>query len=92
MGLGDRLKGLRDQAAQSVSEHKDQIQGAVHEVGQAANVKTHGKYADKIARFDQKATQAVDRMGDSAQDEPGQAAPGPADAAGPDQEEGVDPA
>ena len=50
MGFGDKLKGLRDQAQQAVAENKDKIQDAVQVVGEAANTKTHGKYATKIAK------------------------------------------
>jgi len=63
MGLGDRLKGLREQAQQAVGEHRDQIQDAVHGLGEVANKRTHGKYADKISKFDAKATEAVVKFG-----------------------------
>ena len=63
MKFGDKLKGIRDQAQQAVTEHKDQIQNAVQDLGQVANAKTHGKYADKIERFGEKATSTVDKFG-----------------------------
>jgi hypothetical protein len=62
MGFGDKLKGLRDQAQQAVAENKDRIQGAVQVVGDAANTKTHGKYADKIAKVGTKVEQGVDKL------------------------------
>jgi hypothetical protein len=70
MGFGDRLKGLRDQAQQTVAENKDRIQGAVQSAGEAANVKTHGKYADKIAKVGGKVTDGVDKFADSGTEAP----------------------
>jgi len=64
MGLGDKFKAVRAQAQQAVNEHREQIQNAVHDLSEAANTKTGGKHADKIMRFDQKATDAVDKFGD----------------------------
>lgn len=62
MGFGDRLKGLKDQAQQAVAENKDRIQDAVQVVGEAANTKTHGKYATKIAKVGEKVEQKVDKF------------------------------
>jgi hypothetical protein len=62
MGFGDKLKGLRDQAQQAVAENKDKIQDAVQVVGDAANTKTHGKYANKIAKVGMKVEQSVDKI------------------------------
>jgi hypothetical protein len=67
MGFGDKLKGLREQAQQAVVENKDKIQGAVQSAGEVANIKTHGKYADKIAKVGDKVTASVDKFGDDAQ-------------------------
>src|SRR5579871_6722351 len=69
MGFGDKLKGLKDQAQSAVAENKDKIQGAVQSVGEAANVKTKGKYADKIARVGEKVSAGVDKMGGEEGDE-----------------------
>jgi hypothetical protein len=69
MGFADKLKGLRDQAQQAVVENKDKIQGAVQTAGEVANTKTHGKYADKIAKVGEKVTASVDKFGDEAQTE-----------------------
>jgi hypothetical protein len=69
MGLRDKLTDLRQQAQEAVAEHKDQIQGAMESAGEAVDRKTHGKYTDKIAKYGQKASDAVDSFG-------GQAAPG----------------
>lgn len=63
MGFSEKLKGLREQAQQAVGEHREQIEGAVHGIGEVANRRTHGKYADKISRFDSKATEAVGKFG-----------------------------
>jgi hypothetical protein len=72
MGLGDKFKNLAKQAQESVAEHKDQIHEAVDAVSVAADRKTHGKHTAKIAKFGQKATDAVERLGgdDAEGDEP----------------------
>jgi gas vesicle protein len=70
MGFGDRLKELRDQAQSAVAENKDKIQGAVAAAGEAANTKTKGKYADKIAKVGEKVSSSVEKIGVDAQ-EPG---------------------
>ena len=62
MGFGDKLKGLKDQAQQAVAENKDKIQGAVQVVGEAANTKTHGKYATKIMKVGEKVESSVDKF------------------------------
>lgn len=62
MGFGDKLKGLRDQAQQAVADNKDKIQGAVQNVGEAANTRTHGKYADKIAKVGDKVSGGVEKF------------------------------
>jgi hypothetical protein len=62
MGFGDKLKGLRDQAQQAVAENKEKIQGAVQVAGEAANTKTKGRYADKIAKVGEKVTTGVDKF------------------------------
>ena len=62
MGLRDKLTDLRQQAQQAVAEHKDEIQGAVETAGATVDQKTHGKYTDKIAKYGQKATDAVEKF------------------------------
>ena len=71
MGLGDKLKDLRKQAQDAVVEHNDQIQDAMGVAGAAVDRKTHGKYTAKIANLGQKASDAVDKLGD-----PGEGAEG----------------
>jgi hypothetical protein len=66
MGLRDRLIDLRKQAQEAVAEHKDEIQGAMETAGAAVDKKTHGKYTDKIAKYGQKASSAVEKFGDEA--------------------------
>lgn len=66
MGLRDRLTDLRKQAQETVAEHKDEIQGAMETAGAAVDKKTHGKYTDKIAKYGQKASSAVEKFGDDA--------------------------
>jgi hypothetical protein len=88
MGLGDKFKDLAKQAQESVAEHKEQLQGAVEAVGVAADRKTKGRHTDKIARMGQKASDALDRLGDdeadAAADKADSAAPGDAPSAGED--------
>jgi len=84
MGLKDKLTGLREQAQGTVAEHKDQIQNAMETAGAAVDRKTHGKYTDKIAKYGQKATDAVETFsgqapGDSRAEQPD--APGTGEAA-----------
>lgn len=69
MGLRDRLTGLREQAQEAVAEHKEQIQSAMETTGAAVDRKTHGKYTDKIAKYGQKASGAVEKFGGQASDE-----------------------
>jgi MT0933-like antitoxin protein len=66
MGLRDKLTDLRQQAQETVAEHKDQIQGAMESAGAAVDRKTHGKYTDKIAKYGQKASDAVENFGGEA--------------------------
>jgi hypothetical protein len=66
MGLRDKLTDLRKQAQETVGEHKDEIQGAMETAGAAVDKKTHGKYTDKIAKYGQKASNAVERFGEPA--------------------------
>lgn len=66
MGLRDKLTGLREQAQEAVAEHKEQIQNAMETTGAVVDRKTRGKYTDKIARYGQKATDAVENFGGQA--------------------------
>jgi MT0933-like antitoxin protein len=69
MGLRDKLTGLREQAQETVAEHKEQIQNAMETAGAAVDQKTHGKYTDKIAKYGQKATDAVENFSAQGSDE-----------------------
>ncbi len=69
MGLRDKLTDLREQAEHAVAEHKDEIQGAMETASAAVDQKTHGKYTDKIVKYGQKATNAVEKFGNDASDE-----------------------
>jgi hypothetical protein len=73
MGLRDKLTDLREQAQQAVSEHKDEIKGAMETAGSTVDQKTHGKYTDKIAKYGQKATDAVEKFGSQGSSESGAA-------------------
>jgi hypothetical protein len=66
MGLRDKLTGLREQAQEAVADHKEQIQNAMETAGATVDRKTHGKYTDKIAKYGQKATDAVENFSDPA--------------------------
>jgi hypothetical protein len=70
MGLRDKLTDLRQQAQETVAEHKEQIQGAMESAEAAVDQKTHGKYSDKIAKYGQKASDAVDKFSDPVSVEP----------------------
>src|ERR1700733_7406445 len=91
MGLRDKLTGLREQAQETVAEHKDQIQNAMETAGATVDRKTHGKYTDKIAKYGQKATDAVENFGGEASGEPA-AEPPDASAAGASPAAGAPPA
>jgi hypothetical protein len=71
MGLGDKFKNLTKQAQDTVADHRGEIQGAVQRAGNAADQRTKGKYSDKIAKFGQKAGDAIDKVaGEDPQDTP----------------------
>ena len=67
MGLGDKFKDLRKHAQEAVAEHKDQIQDAMGVAAAAVDKKTKGKHTAKIAKFGQKATDAVEKFGEEAE-------------------------
>jgi MT0933-like antitoxin protein len=71
MGLKDKIAGLREQAQEAVAEHKEQIQDAMETAGAAVDRKTHGKYTDKIAKYGEKATTAVENFSGQASAEHG---------------------
>ncbi len=71
MGLTDKFKDIAKQAQGAVAEHKDQIHDAVDAAGVAVDRKTKGKHTDKIAKFGEKAGDAIDKLGaDSDKDAP----------------------
>ena len=81
MGLGDKLKNLAKQAQDSAAEHREQLQGAVEAATVVADRKTKGRHTDKIAKMGQKASGALDRLGDHDDTAPaGQAAAAPGEA------------
>jgi hypothetical protein len=63
MGLGDKFKSIAKQAQDAVVEHKDQLHDAVDAAGVVADRKTRGRHTAKIAKFGQKAGEAIDKMG-----------------------------
>jgi phage shock protein A len=65
MGLGDKFKDLAKQAQDAVAEHKEQIHDAVDAVSAAADEKTRGKHTAKIAKMNQRASEAVDKFSQS---------------------------
>jgi len=62
MGFGDKLKDLKQQAQEKVSDNREKIQGAVDAASLAANEKTHGKYANKILKVNEKAGSALNNF------------------------------
>lgn len=88
MGLRDKLTDLREQAQATVAEHKDQIQNAMETAGAAVDRKTHGKYTDKIAKYGQKATDAVENFSGPASGEHAAEHPEPPPAAAAGEENG----
>jgi hypothetical protein len=76
MGFGDKLKDLRKQAQDAVAEHSDQIHNALDAAGVAANAKTGGKHTQRITKFGEKASGALDKF--AAEGEGGDAADAPA--------------
>ena len=64
MALADRLKSLFKQGEGVVASNKDKAHQAVDKVAAEANKRTHGKYDDQIHTAEQKADEAVDKMGE----------------------------
>jgi hypothetical protein len=81
MGFGDKLKDLRKQAQDAVAENSEKIHTALDAAAVAANEKTGGKHAQRIVKFGEKASGAVDKFG--AGEGEGDAAPGSAETAQP---------
>ncbi len=75
MGLGDRFKDIKKQAQDAVAEHKDKIQEAVEVASVAADQKTRGKHTTRIAKFGQKASDAVDKIAGAEDGEGGAGTP-----------------
>jgi antitoxin protein of toxin-antitoxin system len=71
LGLSDKFKDLTKQAKEAVAEHREQLQDAVEAAGVAADQKTRGKHTAKIAKFGQKATDAIDKFAVDGEQEPG---------------------
>jgi hypothetical protein len=71
MGFGDKFSDLKKQAQKSVAEHRDQIDDAVGVVGMAVDKKTKGRHTQRIAKFGQKTSQAVDKFADPGADTAG---------------------
>jgi MT0933-like antitoxin protein len=74
MGFGDKLKDLRKQAQEAVSEHSEQLHTALDVAGTAANTKTRGKHTQRIAKFGEKASEKLDKFAAGSEDEEGAAA------------------
>ncbi len=85
MGFGDKLKDLKKQAQQSVAEHRDQIEDAVGAAGMIVDKKTKGRHTHRIAKFGQKAGEAVDKFaGDGHPQTPSSPNPAPTEPAAPE--------
>jgi hypothetical protein len=79
MGFGDKLKDLRKQAQEAVTEHSEQLHNVLDVAGAAANEKTRGKHTQRIAKFGEKASEKLDKFAaEGSEDEAaaGSAAPG----------------
>jgi len=68
MGLTDRLKDLKGKAEDAVSEHGEQIHGAVEKAAAAADQRTGGRYSERIHKAGAKADSLVESLKKS--DEP----------------------
>jgi hypothetical protein len=68
VGLGDRFKDLTKQAKEVVAERRDEIHEAVEVASVAADRKTRGKHSARIAKFGQKAGDAIDRIAGEKED------------------------
>jgi hypothetical protein len=78
MGFGDKLKDLRKQAQEAVAENSEKIHTALDAAAVAANEKTGGKHAQRIVKFGEKASGAVDKFGaDEGDPAPESAEPAP---------------
>jgi hypothetical protein len=71
MGFGDKLKDLRKQAQEAVTENSEKIHSALDAAAVAANEKTGGKHAQRIVKFGEKASGAVDKFAASGDEEGG---------------------
>jgi uncharacterized protein YjbJ (UPF0337 family) len=63
----------KDKAGELANEHGDKIDSAIDKGGSFIDQKTHGKYADKVAKAGSTAKNAADKL--AAQNEAGTAAP-----------------
>ncbi len=70
MAFTDKLKNLTKQAQEAVAENKDKLHEAVEAASAMADEKTHGKYSDKIAKYGQKADEALEKLSASPGDAP----------------------
>ena len=68
--LKGKASGLFDKAADAVRGHEDQVKQGIAKAGDFIDQKTGGKYADRIDSVQQKAGDAVNRLG--SQDRPGE--------------------
>jgi len=62
MGISDRLKDLKDKAAEAAAEHSEQIHGAVEKVATSADAHTGGKYTERIQAAGAKAGNLVESI------------------------------
>jgi hypothetical protein len=70
--FGDKLKDLRKQAQDAVAENREKIHDAVDVVSTTVDQKTGGKHTAKIAKFGEQAGAAVDRFGESDDEDTGE--------------------
>lgn len=74
MKLLDRLRGIKDKAADTAGEHSDKVKEGIDRAGEFVDEKTGGKHADKIDQATEKAKDATDSFtgdqGDQGQERP----------------------
>jgi hypothetical protein len=64
MALADRLKRIVKQGEGVIASNKGTAHQVVDRVAAEADRRTRGKYRDKIRKAEQKAGEAVDKMGE----------------------------
>lgn len=64
MGLFDKLRKGKDQAAGLAKQHEDKIDSGIDKAADVIDDKTGGKHTDKIDEGAEKAKDAIDKLTD----------------------------